>query len=200
MLKKITEIKERLINWEENSTKREKVLVLVLSILLPSFLFYKFIYMPYNERIYNLKNEIKNLELEISKLESVVKKEKEIDLQYQKRKEFLEEIKNILPTEKEIPELLKSISENAKKNKLEIIKFSPVKEEKRDYYDLITFNMELRGYFYDLINFLNDITKMPRLVNIDEIEFVPQQKDEKIILKANFNTYKYTGVKPERKK
>jgi len=200
MLKKITEIKEKLINWEENSTKREKVLVLVLSILLPSFLFYKFVYMPYNEKIYNLKNEIKNLELEISKLESVVKKEKMIDLQHQKRKEFLEEIKNILPTEKEIPELLKSISENAKKNKLEIIKFSPVKEEKRDYYDLITFNMELRGYFYDLIKFINDIAKMPRLVNIDEVELVPQQKDEKIILKANFNTYKYTGVKSEQKK
>lgn len=200
MLKLITEIKEKLINWEENSTKREKVLVLVLSVLVPSFLFYKFIYIPFNEKIYNLRNEIKNLELEISKLESLVKKEKEMDLQYQKRREFLEEIKNILPTEKEIPELLKSISENAKKNKLEIIKFSPVKEEKRDYYDLIAFNMELRGYFHDLIKFINDITKMPRLVNIDEVEFVPQQKDEKIILKVNFNTYKYTGVKSEQKK
>jgi len=52
----------------------------------------------------------------------------------------------------------------------------------------------------DLIKFLNDIAKMPRLINLDEVEFMPQQKDEKIILKANFNTYKYTGVKLEQKK
>jgi len=196
---KINNLKERLRHWEENSTKREKILLLIITIILPAFLFYKFYYLTSKEKMNLLKEDIKKVELEIAKYEGFVKREKDITLRVERRKKFLEEVKNILPTEKEIPQLLKNVSEIAKKHKLEILKFTPQAEQKRDYYDLIPFDMELKGHFYDITSFLNEIENLPRLVTLKNIEFLPQQKDEKLIIRANFNTYKYTGETLQKK-
>lgn len=196
---KYNEIKDRLLTWEETSTKREKVLLVLVTIILPFFLFYKFYYIPLKEKINNLKEDIKKIELEIAKLENFVKREKAIEEIVRNRKKFLEEIKIFLPTEKEIPQLIKNVSEIAKKNKLEILRFMPRQEERQNYYNVIPFDMELKGYFYDILKFLNEVEKLPRLVTLKNIEFSPQAKEEKIIIKTSFVTYVYTGIPLEEK-
>ncbi|MGC9141408.1 MAG: type 4a pilus biogenesis protein PilO [Caldimicrobium sp.] len=196
---KYNEIKDRLLTWEETSTKREKVLLVLVTIILPFFLFYKFYYIPLKEKINNLKEDIKKIELEIAKLENFVKREKAIEEIVRNRKKFLEEIKIFLPTEKEIPQLIKNVSEIAKKNKLEILRFMPRQEERQNYYNVIPFDMELKGYFYDILKFLNEVEKLSRLVTLKNIEFSPQAKEEKIIIKTSFVTYVYTGIPLEEK-
>jgi len=196
---KYNEIKDRLLTWEETSTKREKVLLVLITIILPFFLFYKFYYISSREKINLIKEDIKKLDLEIAKLENFVKREKAIEEEVRNRKKFLEEIKIILPTEKEIPQLLKNVSDLAKKNKLEILKFTPRQEERQNYYNVIPFDMELKGYFYDILKFLNEVEKLSRLVTLKNIEFSPQAKEEKIIIKTSFVTYVYTGIPLEEK-
>ncbi len=196
---KLIQIKERLYTWEETSTKREKILVLLFTIILPIFLFYKIYYIPSKTKIKLIEEDIKKLELEIAKLEDFVKREKEVEREVKNRKNFLEEIKNILPTEEEIPQLLKQVSEIAKKNKLEILRFTPRQEVKHNYYNIIPFDLELKGYFYDILKFLNEVENLPRLVTLTDIEVLPQQKEEKIIIKSSYVTYKYTGVPLEEK-
>ncbi|MGC8872179.1 MAG: type 4a pilus biogenesis protein PilO [Caldimicrobium sp.] len=196
---KYNEIKDRLLTWEETSTKRQKVLLVLVTIILPFFLFYKFYYLPLKEKINNLKEDIKKIELEIAKLENFVKREKAIEEIVRNRKKFLEEIKIFLPTEKEIPQLIKNVSEIAKKNKLEILRFMPRQEERQNYYNVIPFDMELKGYFYDILKFLNEVEKLSRLVTLKNIEFSPQAKEEKIIIKTSFVTYVYTGIPLEEK-
>lgn len=191
---------EKLKSWEEERTKREKILLVIMTIILPLFLFYRFYYQPTEEKIKKYKEEIKTLELEIAKIETFAKKEKELEVQLVKRKEFLEEIKDILPTEKEVPKLLKNISSMAKQAQLEMINFTPKGEEKKDYYTIIPFEMQVKGNFPNIIKFLNSVETMSRLVTIENIEFAPQDKDEKILAKCLFITYKYTGEPLQEKK
>ncbi|BAU22837.1 hypothetical protein THC_0442 [Caldimicrobium thiodismutans] len=186
-------LKERIKSWEETSTKREKILLIVGTILVPLFLFYKFYYLPAQEKIKILNEDIKKLEIEIAKLESFVKREKELEAQLKNRKIFLEEIKTILPNEKEVPQLLKDVNSMAKKNGLEILKFTPGSEEKKDFYNIIYFDMQFKGTFSEIIKFLNDVEKLPRLVTLNNIEFSPEAKEEKIMVKSTFKTYKFTG-------
>lgn len=189
----IQSLKERIKSWEETSSKREKILLIIGTIFVPLFLFYKFYYLPAKEKIKILHEDIKKLELEIAKLETFVKREKELEAQLKNRKIFLEEIKAILPTEKEVPQLLKDVNAMAKKNGLEILKFTPGNEEKKDYYNIIFFDMQVKGTFPELIKFLNDVEKLPRLVTLNSIEFSPEAKEEKIMVKSTFKTYKFTG-------
>lgn len=192
------ELIERLEKWDRERSRREKTLLTLLTFVLPLFLFYKFYYIPSQEKIKILTEDIKKLELEIAKLESFVKRERELQIQLKERKNFLEEIKLILPTEQEIPKLLKDVSLMAKKNGLEILTFTPRGEEKRDYYNLIPFHINLKGNFFDILKFLNEVEKHKRLIKLNTIELLPQEKEEKLIMKADFVTYKYTGEALER--
>lgn len=192
-LELITTIIDRLKTWEEESSRREKVFLLILTILLPLFLIYKFYFSPIQEKIKKYQEEVNNLSLQIAKLEAYQKKEKDIEIQLNERKKFLNEVKDILPTEKEIPLLLKNVSTMAKQSQLEILSFTPKNEEKRDYYVAIPFEINLKGFFPNIITFLNKVETMERLITLENIEFIPQEKEDKLLVKCLFSTYRYTG-------
>jgi len=101
---------EKLKAWEETATKREKFLIVFVTILVPLFLFYQFYYTHAKEKINIVRNEVRKLDLEIKKYEDMVKRLKILEEQMKQRKEFLKKLKEILPSEKEIPDILKRIS------------------------------------------------------------------------------------------
>uniref|UniRef100_A0A7V5XFC6 Pilus assembly protein PilO n=1 Tax=Thermodesulfobacterium geofontis TaxID=1295609 RepID=A0A7V5XFC6_9BACT len=98
---------EKLKTWEKTATNREKFLIVFVSILVPLFLFYKFYYVPTKEKINVLKEEVKKLDLEIQKYEDMARKTAVLEAQMRQRQEFLERVKEILPSEKEIPDILR---------------------------------------------------------------------------------------------
>ncbi|MFN3504923.1 MAG: type 4a pilus biogenesis protein PilO [Caldimicrobium sp.] len=196
----LTTIIDRLKAWDEESTKREKILLVIVTILLPLFIFYKFYLAPTQEKIKKYNEEINNLNLQITKLEGYQRKEKELENQINERKKFLNEVKDLLPTEKEVPTLLKNVSAMAKQSQLEILSFSPKNEEKKDYYVAIPFEIHLKGFFPDIIKFLNKVETMQRLITLENIEFIPQDKEEKLLIKCLFLTYRYTGEPLQDKK
>ncbi len=188
---------EKLQTWEETATKREKFLIVFVSVLVPLFLFYQFYYVQAKEKINILREDVKKLDLEIKKYENSVKKIKVLEVQMKQRREFLNRIKKILPSEKEIPDILRQISDLAKENNLEIITFEPGKEKPQDYYNIIPFKMEIEGRFSNIVNFLNSIESLQRLVVLNDIKF--QIKNNQLNAMATFHTFKYTGV-PLKKK
>ncbi|MEN3039434.1 MAG: type 4a pilus biogenesis protein PilO [Candidatus Kryptonium sp.] len=192
-------LKDKIKNWEKTSSRREKILLFILTVIVPAFLFYRFYYGPSQEKIKVLQDEIKKLELEIAKLETFAKKEKELEEQLKQRKIFLEEIKQILPTEQEVPKLLKDVSMLAKKNGLEIINFTPRGEERRDYYNIISFDIQTKGTFADTLRFLNEVERSTRLVKLNSLEITPTDREEKLTAKFNYVTYRYTGLPLEKK-
>lgn len=196
---KLKTIIEKLKNWEQTSSRREKVLLFIVTFIGPTFLFYKFYYEPARNKIKSLQEDIKKLELEITKLESLVKREKGLEAQINQRKLFLEEVKQILPTEQEIPQLLKDVSMLAKRNGLEILSFTPRGEEKRDYYNIIPFDLHIKGSFTNTLKFFNEVERLARLVKLNSLEIITSEKDDKLTIKANFITYKYTGEVLQRR-
>lgn len=188
---------EKLKTWEKTATKREKFLIVFVSILVPLFLFYKFYYVQTKEKINILKEEVKKLDLEIQKYEEMAKRTAILEAQMRQRQEFLERVKEILPAEKEIPDILRQISDLAKENNLEIITFEPDKEIPQDYYHIIPLKMEIQGRFNNVMNFLNSIENLPRLIALNNIKF--QVKNNQLNALVTFHTYKYTGVPSEKK-
>ncbi|WP_022855038.1 type 4a pilus biogenesis protein PilO [Thermodesulfobacterium thermophilum] len=188
---------ERLKAWDEVTPKRTKILLLIVLVIGPLALFYQFYYQPSKETINVLKEDVKKLDLQIVKYSQVVNKLEFLNKQMAARKEFLEVVKTIFPDEKEIPVILKKIAELAKKNNLDLTLFKPEKEELKDYYKIIPITVELVGDFSNMINFLNEIQKLPRLVVINELEF--KVKDKRLTLGLNLSTFQYTGKPLETK-
>ena len=189
---------EKLKTWEENATKREKFLVVFVSILVPIFLFYQFYYTQVKEKIDTLSEEIKKLDLEIKRYEKLATKIKLLEIQKKQRQEFLNRVKKILPSQKEIPDILKRISDVAKENNLEVITFKPGKEIPQNYYQIIPINMEIEGRFNNVIKFLNDIESLQRLIVLNNVRF--RMKNNCLNAIVTFYTFKYTGIPLKEKK
>ena len=82
-----------------------------------------------------------------------------------------------LPEQKEIPDLLTNISNKAREAGLEILLFRPRAENPRDFYSEIPVDVVVRGEFHNVVNFFDEVGRLSRLVNINNIEM----KNPKII-------------------
>ena len=198
-------IKAGILKQIEILSFREKVLLAIVSIVLPSFL-YGYLYVrPKIQEIKKLRLEIFSLRKEINRYRSLALKKEFLEKQLKEKEVFLKRLIVMLPSEKEIPDLLSSVAEKAKKSGLKVISFTPKTEKSKDYYKIIPFNIEVKGNFKQLILFLNEIINLPRLISLKDLEINMKQNKNWVFLiaKCAFNTYRYTGEilpKEENKK
>ena len=76
-----------------------------------------------------------------------------------------------LPNKKEVAELLRSISTKAQESGLQILIFRPRAENYQDFYAEIPVDIAVKGSFQNAVNFFDDVGKLNRLINIDNIGF-----------------------------
>lgn len=202
MKKLFKDFLDRLKKWDEEAPLRQKILILVFISLFPLFLFYQFYYKERREKVNLLKEEVKKLELEIQRYSPYLNRMETLNKQIAVRREFLETVKGIFPDEREVPEVLKKITELAKRNGLEVLVFKPEKEVQKDFYNEISMRIELTGDFKNIVAFLNEVQRLPRLVVVNGIE-LKVTKERKLNGVVFLNTFQYTGKaiaeKPSRK-
>jgi len=75
-----------------------------------------------------------------------------------------------LPNDREIPGLLKGISTLGKKVGLEIRRFTPLPEERREYVAEVPVELEVEGSFHEVAMFFDRLAKMNRIVYVQDIE------------------------------
>ncbi|MEK6531554.1 MAG: type 4a pilus biogenesis protein PilO [Deltaproteobacteria bacterium] len=113
-----------------------------------------------------------------------------------------------LPNEKEIPDLIESISDAGRSSGLKIDLFKPQKEVKRGFYAEVPVNMIVEGKYESLYNFSIKIGALPRIVNIGNLDITSLGHKNRIpMLKANFvtTTFRFlsateSGPPPEAEK
>ncbi|MEE8575453.1 MAG: type 4a pilus biogenesis protein PilO, partial [Thermodesulfobacteriota bacterium] len=93
-----------------------------------------------------------------------------------------------LPNEKEIPDLIDSISDAVKDVGLKTFLFQPKGERPKGFYAEVPVNMEVEGSYESLYEFTDRIGKLPRIVNIGNIsiELTGKQKRSSPVLKSKF--------------
>ena len=74
-----------------------------------------------------------------------------------------------LPNKKEVAELLRSISTKAQESGLQIVVFRPRAENYQDFYAEIPVDITVKGNFQNAVNFFDDVGRLNRLINIDNI-------------------------------
>lgn len=92
-----------------------------------------------------------------------------------------------LPNEKEIPDLIDSISNAGEKSGLKILLFKPGREVKKGFYAEVPVTMSVEGKFESLYDFSTKIAELPRIVNIGGMDITSEGHRNRIpVLKANF--------------
>lgn len=91
--------------------------------------------------------------------------------EYEDLKRKLEAALTELPNQKEIPSLLTAITTAGKGAGLDFLVFRPKNEEPKDFYARVPVDIVVSGTFYNVMNFFNAVSQLPRIVNIGNVNF-----------------------------
>ncbi len=169
-----------------------RILILVGTIVLMAGIFVALVYIPQSEEITRLNKEIAGLEKQINQAKIKARTLKKFEAeQVEVEAQFREALK-LLPNKREIPTLLRSITQLGSDANLEFRLFSPKKEKARDFYIEIPVSMEVSGTYHDVATFFDKVGRMKRIVNILDITMKPvKARSTNLTTKCDAVTYRF---------
>ena len=99
-----------------------------------------------------------------------------------------------LPNDKELPVLLTDISSLGKNAGLEVKAFRPQPEVRRDFYAEVPIEIEFSGRFHDIALFFDEVSRLPRIVNIGRLDMFVQEEnsiDTMLSVKGQAQTFRF---------
>lgn len=164
-----------------------KIIILAAINIVIIGLFYWFLIGPKYDQISSLKEQYQGLQVKLNESRVIA-----ADIpKYRKEKEEMEALLKAavaqLPNEKEIPDLIESISRAGEKSGLKILLFRPGKEIAKGFYAEVPVNMAVEGKFESLYEFSAKVGNLPRIVNIENMSITSLGHKNRVpMLRANF--------------
>jgi len=178
-----------------------RILILVGTIVLLAGIFVALVYVPKSKEITRLNKEIVSLEKKINQAKIKARALKKFEAEQVEVEAQFREALTLLPNKREIPTLLRSITQLGSDANLEFLLFSPKKEKARDFYIEIPVSMEVSGTYHDVATFFDKVGRMKRIVNILDITMKPAKaRSTNLTTKCNAVTYRFKRKVDEKTK
>jgi type IV pilus assembly protein PilO len=191
----------------------KKVLVLVVILCAIAGLYLYFFFMPGRDELNVVQRELGKLEVELSNSKAIARDLQKFKEQVGRLNEELKNALTQLPNEREIPEILKTISSLGKESNLEFTLFRPKPEQPQQFYATVPIEMVALGNYHNIGIFFDKVSKLPRIINVvdfnmtktkdaKEIKDMKRKDEPQIMLKTSciINTYRFIEKKSEGKK
>lgn len=193
---------EAILDTTQKIKKGHRVLILLGTLFLLGGSFYALFYMPYSEEIYQLKEDISGLKHRIALAKIKAKNLARFRAEHARVEKQFEEALKILPDKREIPSLLKSITQLGINSKLQFRLFKPGRESPQDFYVKIPVSIEVRGTYREVALFFDKVRRMNRIVNIENISMKPKTPlSTDLVTKCTAITYRFkTKAEAEKDK
>ena len=164
-------------------------LILAVIIFALAFFFY---FTPRNQELEDLRQQREKLEKEVQVLKEKKKELDKIEAELVVLNATLKDLEQIIPQKKEIADILRRIQQLAYDSRLNVLKFQPRGELKKDFYAEWPINIEISGTYHNLGIFFDKLSKFSRLFNVNNfsIKALNNQTDA-LTISSNFITTTY---------
>ena len=125
----------------------------------------------YKQQISGLQDQISALDKKITDLNTIKKDLPKFERQNALLKKELDKAMTKLPSTSQVDELLKDITIKARTNGIEVISFDKQQDVTQALYIEVPVSMKLRGNFFPLMIFFDEIARMERIINVSDITF-----------------------------
>lgn len=109
------------------------------------------------------------LRADIAKGVATAKQLPQFEAQVTELEDRLENLRQVLPEEKDVADTLRRIQGLATKSNLSIQRFQPGKVVQQKMYAEIPYRLQAEGTFHNLAAFFDQISRFPRIINVSEI-------------------------------
>lgn len=189
---------------ENLSPFKKKLLITLPSIAIIIF-FLSLSILPAFEEVNKLKAEVKNQNTQISLLKKHAERLPILVSENERLQKHLHWLQMQLPEEREVSELLKQVSILGAKSGLYVMTWKPKAKNvhpSKEVYE-IPVEVEIRGSYHDFGKFCSSLTKLSRIVNINDINIKtidPKTQKGPLGLQVNFLTTTYSIIPEAEKK
>ncbi|MBD0373907.1 MAG: type 4a pilus biogenesis protein PilO, partial [Pyrinomonadaceae bacterium] len=101
----------------------------------------------------------------------------EFRVAYKNRQEELDELKALLPEQRELTSVLQSVQDRARNSKLSLRRFSPKEDIQQDFYSGKPIEVQVTSSFANLREFFEQMARYQRIVSITDFK-LDQIKEE----------------------
>jgi type IV pilus assembly protein PilO len=171
-----------------------RIAIFLGTLVLLAGLFVYFFYLPKAEEIARTKEEIARLQMKIDQASAKARNLKKFEGEYALVDAQFQEALKLLPNTKEIPSLLKAITQLGTDSQLEFLLFSPQRERPQDFFMEIPVSIEVKGTYHNVAVFFDKVGQMERIVNILNVSMTPQKERSTILTtRCDAVTYRFKG-------
>lgn len=157
------------------------------------------LYLPNAELLEGVRTQQLQLHRRLNEVRAVAanigKFEEEISALERKLKVALRQ----LPDSKELPVLLTDINTLGKTSGLDFKAFRPADEVRREFYAEVPIEVEFIGKFHDVAMFFDEISRLPRIVNVNELSIGIAEEnsvDTVLKVKGEATTFRFIEEEP----
>jgi len=154
----------------ENLSKAQRILISAVLFIVILAVFIYFFYWPKFEKIASLKAELTKIEAKLATAKRNAAGLKKFQAKIKEAEAQFNMAMKKLPEKEEIPSLLTAISDSGQAAGLDFLLFEPKAEKKKEFYAEIPVAMSLRGDYHNLAVFFDQVARLNRIVNIENIK------------------------------
>jgi type IV pilus assembly protein PilO len=159
------------------------------------------------KRIASKESKLNDLIRDRNIKDNIAKDKDKFKAELARMNDDLQNIITKLPDKKEIPALLKGISNLSQEAGLEVLLFKPQGEQSEQYYSRVPVELKFVGSYHKIGMFFYYVGTLPRIVNIENFSITNAQQKKKDELLLNTScvatTYRYVEratIPPKEKK
>lgn len=149
----------------------------VMAIVILSYVYFGTSFLPFNypvrkAKIEALEKEHATLSAELEKARKMVGNLARLEAEYERLHDQWLSAQDLLPEEKEMPELLRQVTTAGNKSGVRFALFEPQPPTPREFFSEHPIKIKVRGNYHQVGIFLSRLANMSRIVNVSKLELV----------------------------
>lgn len=165
--------------------------------------FVPFGYKPRSEQITKLEGEYERISADLMKAKQTASRLPQVQAEFDVMTKRWDEAKVLLPTEKEMAELLTQVTVSGQRAGVDFLLFEPKPPTPRDIYVEHPVDVQVQGGYHDIGLFLSRVSNLPRIVNVNSIQMKnvpnPAGKEAPDMVEANMSVSAYRLLTEEER-
>jgi len=160
------------------------------------------VYQPKMKRITVKESQLADLKRDMNNKEIIANNYEKFKQEMAEKENELQRSLSKLPDQKEIPTLLKSVSDMSQKAGLDVLLFRPQGEQPQQFFSKVPLELKFVGSYHKIGLFFYYVGTLSRIVNVDNFNMMTAQQKKKDEIQLNATcvatTYRYVESAPPK--
>jgi len=171
---------------------KQNLIVLIVFAAMAGFVYFKYLITPLDIKNREALSQLQQAESKLSEMKRRAMELPKLQAEMRILETEVTELEKSLPRNKEIPDIIRTITRTAQRYHLKIQSFSPAPMLSQPNFNEVPFQITLQGSYHSLAHFLAELGQQTRILNAKNINISSSGgKDNETTINATFTLVAY---------